>query len=141
MFPHDSSGFARARNAAVGAGGGAGTGMQSASNGHPSRRACAKHSAVCAQRLQMSGSHSRAAAKQGHARVLHAPCLHEHPAKLFPHEPPHPHHFSQKFPALAHEQSGPHAFFNGSSGSAAHLHGTYRVVGIARRDRDFFAEL
>jgi hypothetical protein len=75
MFPHRSSGLARATENAVGAAGGAGTGMHSAEKGHPSRRACPNASAVCAHRFQTSGSHSREAAKQGHARVLHAPCL------------------------------------------------------------------
>ena len=60
---------------------------------------------MCAQRLQISGSHSRAAAKHGHARVLHVPLLQLHPVNALAHRESGPRqlqYFSQKFPSLMH---------------------------------------
>ena len=118
MLPHCSLGSFLAAVASVGSFGGAGTGSQMSVNGHPSRRSCAMTCAVCAQRLQISGSHSRAAAKHGHARVPHVPLLQLHPVNALAHRESGPRqlqYFSQKFPSLMHahvaalQPPGPHS--------------------------------
>ena len=105
MLPHCSLGSVFAVGPSVGALGASGTGAQMSVKGQPSLRSCEMSSAACAQRLQMSGSHSRAAAKQGHARVPHVPVLQLHPGKAFAHcesGPRQLQYFSQKFPSLMH---------------------------------------